>query len=137
MSLRQLKHFYILNNSLCLAIQCQTLQLENEKNTFTEEQNFFLLAQLTYEMLINIYSLKNDAIYKVLWSLSNLYSNFYFTDGNKEKDISSCSHNQKGMRDLLTVKTQNKNFDGFCNTRDNFLFPIQEHQVDSATKDLR
>lgn len=58
MSLRQLKHFYILNNSLCLAIQCQTLQLENEKNTFTEEQNFFLLAQLTYEMLINIYSLR-------------------------------------------------------------------------------
>ena len=77
----------------------RTKQLENEKNTFTEEQNFFLLAQLTYEMLINIYSLKNDAIYKVLWSLFNLYSNFYFTDGNKEKDISSCSHNQKGMRD--------------------------------------
>ena len=38
---------------------------------------------------------------------------------------------------ILTVKTQNKNSDGFCNTRDNFLFPIQEHQVDSATKDLR
>ena len=53
----------------------------------------------SYEMLINIYSLKNDTIYKVLWALFNLYSNFYFTDGNKEKDISFCSHNQQGMRD--------------------------------------
>lgn len=57
-----------------------------------------MLAQLAYKMLINIYSSQSDAIYKVLWSLFNLYSNFYFTDGNKEKDISSCSHSQKGMR---------------------------------------
>lgn len=99
-------------------------------------------AKFSSVSTVNLRNANKHLLFRVM--LSTRYCGHYLIC--TATSISQMAIKRKTSAHVLTTnkewgipqcKPQTRILMAFCNTRDNFFFSIQEHQVDSATKDLR